>query len=328
MLDANAMDAETSFDSRRLARELIDPQDPRLRALYRRRPWRAAASVGRCWLLIVAALALVAWRPTPAVAALAFLVVGTQQYALTILSHDAKHRNLFAAPRWNDAVGLWLLSAPVGANFSAERTRHLSHHDRLGHDDDPDRDLYRASDKARSAEFLRYVSGLTTLPGFRRSAARGERGLDWPTRLRRLLAERWPALAVNALFVALFALALDWRLYFVLWGAPLFLFMFVPVRIRQFCEHAQPVLPDHAADGERLVTYRATPIERLLIAPFHMDHHAEHHLWPGVPYYNLPRLAALVPDGAPIERRPGYARFLADYFRSLPLEPARSLPAG
>jgi fatty acid desaturase len=206
-----------NVDQGALARALIAPKDPRLRELYRRRPWRPALSIARCWLLILGALAFVAWAPTPIVVAIAALVIGTQQNALVILSHDAKHRNLFANGRRNDVVGLWLLSAPLGANFAAERRRHLAHHDRLGHEDDPDRDLHRA------------------------------------------------------------------------------------------------------ADAERLVTYRPSWIERLLIAPFHMGYHAEHHLWPAVPYYNLPRLATLVPESPALERRGGYGRFLLRYLRALPL---------
>jgi fatty acid desaturase len=311
---------ERALDHRALARELLDPRDERLRALYVRRPWRAALSIARCWLLIVAALVAVALRPGVLTVAIAFVVIGTQQYALSILSHDAKHRTLFASRRWNDAAGVWLLSAPFGANFGAERARHLAHHDQLGREDDPDRDLYRASDKARGTHFLRYVSGFTTLPGFRKSAARGERSASWPARLRRLVAERWPAVVANALVLAVFALALDWRLYLGLWAFPLAVFFFIPTRIRQFCEHAQPVVPDTAADGERLVTYRPNALERLLIAPFHMGYHAEHHLWSGVPYFNLPRLAALLPaDDRRLDRRPGYARFLLRYVRALPL---------
>jgi fatty acid desaturase len=308
-----------NVDQGALARALIAPKDPRLRELYRRRPWRPALSIARCWLLILGALAFVAWAPTPIVVAIAALVIGTQQNALVILSHDAKHRNLFANGRRNDVVGLWLLSAPLGANFAAERRRHLAHHDRLGHEDDPDRDLHRAADKAAVGAFLRYISGLTTLPGFRRSVARREHTLGVGPRLRLLVAERWPAALVNLAILALFARFLDWRLYLLLWAVPLFVFTFIPVRVRQFCEHAQPRLPDSAADAERLVTYRPSWIERLLIAPFHMGYHAEHHLWPAVPYYNLPRLATLVPESPALERRGGYGKFLLRYFRALPL---------
>ena len=309
---------ELPGNSRAIARQLLDPQDPRLRALYRRRPLRAALALARCWLAISAALALVALRPTIWSVAVAFVVVGTQQYALSILSHDGKHRNLFSSPGWNDAVALWLTSAPLGTDFVAERRIHLAHHDRLGHDDDPDRDLYRAADKSEARSFLLYLSAATTLPGIRQRPTQGPRRPLFAALLG-VARQRWHAVPAQALIFAIFALALRWWLYFPLWVAPLFLLMLVPQRIRQFCEHAQAVLPDRAGDTGRLVTYRPGTLERLFLAPLNMGYHAEHHLWPGVPFFNLPRLAALVPDDPRIERRSGYIAFLCLYFRRLPL---------
>ncbi len=315
---------EIPGDSRAIARRLLHPQDPRLRALYRRRPLRAALALARCWLAIGAALALVAVRPTIWTVALAFLVVGTQQYALSILSHDGKHRNLFSSSRWNDGVALWLTSAPLGTDFFAERRIHLEHHDRLGHDDDPDRDLYRAADKSEARGFLLYLTAATTLPGIRQRSTEGPHRSLFAA-LVGVARPRWHALPAQAVIFAVFALALRWWLYFPLWVAPLFLLMLVPQRIRQFCEHAQAVLPDQAGDAGRLVTYRPKPLERLFLAPFQMSYHAEHHLWPGVPFFNLPRLAALVPDDPRIERRTGYVAFLWRYFRRLPLTPTISV---
>lgn len=312
------------LDTRAIARELLDPQDPRLRALYRRRPLRAALALARCWLVIAAALALVAVRPTLWSVALAFVVVGSQQYALSILSHDGKHRNLFSSPRWNDAVALCLTSAPLGTDFFHERRIHLQHHDRLAHDDDPDRDLYRAADKSEARSFLLYLTAVTTVPGVRQRSPESPRRSTFAA-LVGVARARWFALPAQALIFALFALGLRWWLYFPLWLAPLFLLMLVPQRIRQFCEHAQAVLPDEAGDSGRLVTYRPGPLERLFLAPMHMGYHAEHHLWPGVPCFNLPRLAALVPRDPRIEKRSGYLAFLRRYFRRLPLAPTISV---
>ncbi|HVT45130.1 MAG TPA: hypothetical protein VMT00_12160 [Thermoanaerobaculia bacterium] len=74
------------LDTRLVARRLVDPQDPRMRALYRPRTTRAVLALGRCWIIIAAALALAAWKPGLLTFAVAFVIVGTQQYALSILS--------------------------------------------------------------------------------------------------------------------------------------------------------------------------------------------------------------------------------------------------
>lgn len=310
---------QSRLDTRVIMRELLDPQDPQLRELYRPRSLRAVLALSRCWLVIAAVLAFAAWQPGAFVFALAFMVVGTQQYALSILSHEGKHRNLFASPSANDAASLWLTSAPLGTDFLAERTIHLDHHNRLAEDDDPDRDLYRALDKGDVRSFLLYLSGLTTFPGIRRRT--NQSGVSsLLERIAKLIRQRRHAIPVQIFIFAIFAFALQWWLYFVLWIAPLFFLMLIPQRIRQFCEHAQPVLPDIAADPHRLITYRPGPLERLFLAPFHMGYHAEHHLWAAVPWFHLPRLAAMLPENRRIERRGGYAAFLLRFFRRLPLE--------
>lgn len=309
------------IDCRTLARELLSARDPRLRALYRRRPGRSTLALLRCWGAIAGAIALVAWSPTPGILSLAFVVIGTQQYALTVLSHEAKHRNLYESAKINDWVGLWLTAAPLGASFLSERRRHLAHHSRLGREDDPDRDLYRAADKSRIGDLLLYLSSLTTLPGLGRTSSDEDSFRTTRSRILRVVGERWQAIPFQLALLAVFVVVGPWWLYPLLWLAPLGALMLVPARIRQFCEHAHPLLPDKVADDRRLVTYRPNPVERLLLAPFHMGYHAEHHLWPGVPCWNLPALAGLVPDDPRIERRDGYVSFIVSYLRSLPLAP-------
>ena len=48
--------------------------------------------VGRCWGLIVAAFALLAWQPSWWAGALAFVTIGTQQYALSVLAQYLRPR--------------------------------------------------------------------------------------------------------------------------------------------------------------------------------------------------------------------------------------------
>jgi fatty acid desaturase len=209
-------------------------------------------------------------------------------------------------------VALWLTSAPLGTDFVLERRVHLDHHARLGEDDDPDRDLYRAEDKADRPRLVAYLSGATTLPGMRNRPGSGSNGVA------ALVVNRRHAIPAQIVMFGVFATALEWWLYLPLWIAPLFVLMLIPQRVRQFCEHAQPQLPDLTADEHRLVSYRPGIVERVFLAPFHMGYHAEHHLWPSVPWFALPELAALVPVGA-IEYRGAYAGFLRRYFAQLPL---------
>jgi fatty acid desaturase len=311
------------LDQSKIARRLLTPSDPRLKAITRRSAGRVVLDVARCWALIVGALALCAVKPSWITALVAFVVVGTQQYALSILAHDGKHRNLFAAKRTNDLVSVALLTAPLGVDFQGDRARHLEHHWRLGEDDDPDRDLYSADGKARRGAFLLFLSGLNSLPFFRASIAGGP-ARPLGERLASVLAARWPSIPAQALIFGALTLVFGWWGYFAFWIAPLYVLLFVPTRFRQFCEHGQPRVPDEAADPERLVTFRPGLVERVLFAPMRMGFHAEHHLFPSVPYYRLPELARLLGDAPEIEVRPSYVGFAVNYFRRLPLVPARA----
>jgi fatty acid desaturase len=112
--------------------------------------------------------------------------------------------------------------------------------------------------------------------------------------------------------------------YVALWLAPLYVMAFVPHKIRMLCEHAQLVLPDEAADGRRLLTFRPGLLERQLLAPLGLSYHAEHHLFPSVPYYALPEVARLIQGNVAVEERRSYLGFVVECLRRLPLSISKS----
>jgi fatty acid desaturase len=59
-----------------------------------------------------------------------------------------------------------------------------------------------------------------------------------------------------------------------------------------------------------------------LLAPMNMNYHAAHHLWPSIPYYNLPvadREIRYRPEAAGLEWRGSYFAYLLRYWLRLPL---------
>jgi len=84
--------------------------------------------------------------------------------------------------------------------------------------------------------------------------------------------------------------------------------MMVITRVRNIAEHA--VVPDNEDPFRNTRTTLAGPLERLFVAPYHVNYHLEHHLLPNVPCSNLPLLHALIARGAhaatPREIQPGY----------------------
>ncbi len=310
-------------DAEALGRALLPPGDPRLRALVHRRPGIAARDTAVSWAVIALAFVLLARVPTWWSAVLAFLVIGNRQYALSVLTHEGDHRTLFASRGANDLFCQALLCAPVGVDFHGERVNHGRHHLLLARDDDPDRYLYVAADKRTRGQFVLFLTGLTMFPRALRKAFRGT-GQPAPAKplgeaLASFVRRRGGTLVAQALLFAAIASRFPAWYYAAFWLAPVYPLVFVPHKVRMFCEHAQPVLPDEAADGRRLVTYTPGFVERLLFSPYHLNLHAEHHLWPFVPYYNLPKLHALLAARPEVEVRRSYVGFVVKYFMKLPL---------
>jgi fatty acid desaturase len=303
-----------------IGREILAPGSAELRALLARRPARMLRDVAVCWSLIAAALVLVASRPALWSFAIAFVVIGNCQYALSILTHEGNHASLFRGRRLNDAFCLWALCAPLGVDFEGERHNHLEHHRLFATPGDPDRYLYRLADKNGRARLLLFLTGLTSLPHV---LAKARRTRPAPAEARPrpgvLSRGRRPTVIAQIVICLLFSRILPLGGYVALWLAPLYVMAFIPHKIRMLCEHAQLVLPDEAADGRRLLTFRPGLLERQLLAPLGLSYHAEHHLFPSVPYYALPGVARLIRGNVAVEERGSYVGFLVACLRRLPL---------
>jgi fatty acid desaturase len=120
------------------------------------------------------------------------------------------------------------------------------------------------------------------------------------------------------------AATIGWWGYIVLWWLPVYVFTFLGDNCRSFAEHSQP-RPDEEGDSDRLITFVSNPLERLLLAPMKMNYHAAHHLWPSIPYYNLPqadREMRASPYARALEWRGSYVGYLWRYYRALPIRSA------
>jgi fatty acid desaturase len=97
------------------------------------------------------------------------------------------------------------------------------------------------------------------------------------------------------------------------WIIPLLIASFYG-NVRGWAEHTLTA-PGHPLTITRTVT--SNPLFSFL--NINLNYHLEHHLFPGVPWYNLPKVHRLLLDdyraaGASVYR--SYARFLYDAFRT------------
>jgi fatty acid desaturase len=261
------------------------------------RSWRTIASN---WVLIFAAMALVAWRPNVVTIVLALFVIAARQLGLAVVMHEAAHRTLFKSRALNDWAGNWLAAYPVWTDTAPYRNYHLAHHSKTGTIEDPDLGLVTPF-PITSASFRRKVwrdlSGQTGIKQailvYKRDMGIGRRrsqrnfGMSGGDRADVGWHKIAPVAITNAVLLAILTLAGHPALY-LLWVVAWLTTYRLVTRIRAIAEHS--VVPDQADPLRNTRTTRARWWERMLIAPNLVNYHYEHHLMMTVPHHNLPKL--------------------------------------
>jgi fatty acid desaturase len=307
---------------------LLSPR--RVRELTVLRPALVVRDTALLWLTIVAAWAAVAWWTTWWMVLLMIPVIGTRYYALFLIGHDGMHRRLFPNVRRNDLFCDLFLLGPVGGINRYNNRNHLEHHRNLATEDDPDRHKHGCFNKTTTFEYGLFLTGVANLvPAVlnvftrapRKVAASGSGSRPRYTGRDMLILVGWQAGLIAGL-----SAAIGWWAYPVLWLVPCYVFFYGADLIRSFAEHSHPER-DSVADAHRLVTFVSHPLERIVVAPVNMNYHAAHHLWPTIPYYNLPQADAEMRASSAAARgllwRGSYVAYLWRYFRALPLPECR-----
>lgn len=275
-----------------------------------------ALLVLHAWALIAGAMALFVWWPNPFMFLLAVMVIGGRQLGLAILMHDAAHGLLFADRRLNDWVGTWLCAHPVFTSLALYRPYHLQHHRFTQQPEDPDIGLSAPFPISRTSLRRKIVRDLTGRTAYLRRGDQIRRALgpaDSPfgTRLLRLWRKEKGSLLVNLGLFALLAALGYWWLYPVLWLLPLATWYQLVSRIRNIAEHA--VVPDNDDPLRNTRTTYASPLMRLLVAPYWVNYHLEHHLFMFVPCWRLATAHRAMIDAGrrrDMEIKPGYLAVL------------------
>lgn len=240
----------------------------------------------------IAVLMLLAiWSTHPLVIAVVIIFIARQQHALAILVHEGVHRRLFPSRRLNDIVARWLLAGPLFVSYDGYRRTHIGHHVSTMTADDPDI-LFVAGLPVSRGEFSKSlladivgVSYLMLLLHYWRHGSK-----EFSTRAA-FLGSLVPPIVVNGvLFLILTWSGYGWC-YFVCWLAPLFFVFPLLLHLRGICEHGGHE-PD--PDPMRCTWTVINPVETFFIAPHNINYHMEHHAYPAVPQFNLPRLHRLL----------------------------------
>ncbi|MBI1252418.1 MAG: fatty acid desaturase [Alphaproteobacteria bacterium] len=287
-------------------------------SLTARSSWRGFALAAHAWAVIFAAGALFIAFPNPLTYVLAVMIIGARQLGLAILMHDAAHGTLHPNQNVNDFIGQWLCGAAVSANLAEYRPYHLQHHRFTEQPEDPDLSLsapFPITRKSFWRKALRDLSGQTFFkqriaPSFARFAGARKVSRERAGQVDGQALRFWVA---NGALIAVTTALGYWWAWFALWLVPMATWLSLITRLRNIAEHA--CVGKHEDPFRHARTTRANWIERLLIAPYWVHYHAEHHVFMHLPCWSLPKAHALLGEKGFHARMfiaPGYATVLRE----------------
>ena len=264
------------------------------------------------WILILGAAACFLMWPYWYVCLAAIAVIGNRQHALGVLMHDAVHYRVAGKRACNDLLSDLIAGYLLFLPTSCYRAFHLPHHRYLDTPDDPER------------EFVRLFPGDLSFPQHPLrllwTVVRDLSGL-WPVGPLALAKVIWsppgrqrlhaiPVLLLHAAILTTAYFTGLLHVYFLLWITPLLTVFAATFRIRGIAEHLgiEEAGPQRysRAQPEPLLTTRTMRgvVGGIVIAPHAVGYHLEHHLYPSVPFHNLPKLSGALLKKAPEQFAP------------------------
>ena len=277
--------------------------------LSARSNWVGLLLVAHCWLVIGAAMAIgVMW---PITIPLAVMLIGNRQLGLFILMHDAAHGALHANRRVNDFVGKWF----CGTDLHAYRAYHLQHHRFVQQTDDPDLILsapFPISRNSLKRKMIRDLTGQTfykqRLGALTAALKARQPGESFLAVLAAELKRQPHFYFQNAAVLLLFSVAGLWWAWVLMWLLPMMTWLPLVTRLRNISEHA--LVAKNEPDPLRHArTTNANWLERVLIAPYWVNYHCEHHMFTQIACWKLPQAHQILQRNnitPRMELQPGY----------------------
>jgi fatty acid desaturase len=303
--------APATFTETRTARDLFGVVD--LRTMGLRSDLRGAVQA-TVHLVCVGVTGVLVWLALPH---WYLLIPAMVLHGLTLVTmfapmHECVHRTAFASVTLNDAVG-WIAGVLCFYNSTYYRYFHAWHH---RYTQDPVRDPELMFPKAASRlAYLLEISGFTFW--YRRSidyprlALGQSEGLPFvPPNARRSIAISMSAQLLVYL-VALASIAMGYTAALYFWFLPALLAQPI-LRAILVTEHTGCSQDQNGLTNTR-TTLASLPIRVLM---WNMPFHAEHHLFPSVPFHRLPALHQQICDRIK-HIAPGYLATNQAIFRAL-----------
>ncbi len=284
-----------------------------LRSLQGRSDLRGGVQLAIHTALLVGAGGLVAlssgWTVPPAV-----LMLGLVQVALFAPAHETMHQTAFASRRANAVVG-WLTSCPSLLNWHFYTAYHLAHH---RHTQVPERDPeLSAPAPASVSDYVLRILGLTfwrlrlrvvvdcwrgNLSAYPYISAAAAPGI-----IRSGIAMTFLMVGGSVVSAAMFG----WATPLLYWIGPQLIGQ-PPLRAYLLTEHTGCTQDRNGLTNTR-TTLTSAPVRLLM---WDMPYHAEHHLFPSIPFHRLAEAHGLIRSKLHYVQ-PGYTRWNFSFVRAL-----------
>jgi fatty acid desaturase len=264
-----------------------------------------ALLAGAGWLVAAAS----GWAILPAV-----FVLGLVQVALFAPAHETMHQTAFASRRANAIVG-WLTSCPSLLNWHFYTSYHLAHH---RHTQVPGQDPELGGPGPQTVgQYVLRILGVTFWRlrlGVAWDCLRGDLSAypyvsDTAAPVIIRSGRAMVLLMVGGSVVS--ALLFGWATPFLYWIGPQLLGQ-PPLRAYLLAEHTGCTLDRNGLTNTR-TTLTWAPVRLLM---WDMPYHAEHHLFPSIPFHRLADAHAMIREKLAFVQ-PGYVRWNAGFVRSL-----------
>lgn len=272
----------------------ISPQ--KVRELSEIRVWIPVLFILADWSLIFSAAWFCGSHWSIGLYVLTVAWIGGRQHALLVLMHEAAHHHLLGKRKWDDLVSDLFLAWPHFITTRGFRASHFLHHRWTNDPRDPD-----IINERNAPDEWKYPMPLGKLCWMLSKRFLGLGNVvvilyilqvtgNKPADKKQEASVKGYVLA-RAGFYLLLALALTlfhgWKPYLLFWIVPTFTYLPFVLRLRRIAEH-YGVEREHPYNLSR--TTFPNLLERFLLAPHQIWVHIEHHLYPSVPFYHLPKL--------------------------------------
>ena len=269
-----------------------------LKPLFMIQSHRHAWAIAFNWIIMAISIAVGIYFFHPLLYFLVVLIIGARMHALGILMHDAVHYRFLKNRKWNDLLTDLFCAYPIFTTLDGYRQNHLKHHQHLNTDHDPDW-IAKIGKKEFECPKTK-LEFITTLLSYL-ILYQGIRDAIWFLKRFRTpegnskkapKKKNYNRLIFYVLLFTILTIVGGWKWFLLFWFIPYLSAFFMFQYIRSIAEHFGDLSYDHLLTSTR--TVKPNWLESFFIAPHQVGYHLEHHLYPGVPFYNLPKLHNLL----------------------------------